>query len=259
MAKGVSLRTTAKQTVGLTGADLENIMNEAAIFAAKRAHRHVTQKDIADSVEKVTLGPERKSRKLTKHEKEVTAYHELGHAIVGHLCPEADPLHKVSIVSRGSALGVTWFLPEEDRYTTSKAKFLDQVCSLLGGRAAEEIVFGEITTGAANDLEVASEIVRNMAMRYGMGDDALGLAAYGERHGTIFLGVEPPLMRNYSEESAQVIDTFIRRTLAEQYERARGFVQKHRKKLDELAQVLLRQETMPVDEFLAIFDVKRSS
>ena len=255
-AKTVDLHTVAKQTVGLTGADLENITNEAAIIAAKKGRKSVGNQDLVDAVEKVTLGSEKKSRKLSDHEKDVTAYHELGHAIVGYLCPESDPLHKISIVSRGSALGVTWFLPQEDQYTTSKKKFLDEVCGLLGGRAAEEIVFGEITTGASNDIERASQICRNMAMHYGMGDDELGLVAYGEKQGTMFLGVDPASTRNYSEEMARHIDEFVRKTIHDQYDRAKGLVQKNKTKLDELAKVLLKKETMSLEEFIAIFDPK---
>jgi cell division protease FtsH len=257
MAKNVQLLDVAKQSVGLTGADLENIMNEAAIFAAKRRHPGITQKDLIDSVEKVTIGAEKKSRKLSQHEKEITAFHELGHAIVGHLCPLSDPLHKISIVSRGSALGVTWFLPQEDQYTTSKGKFLDEICGLLGGRAAEEIVFKEITTGASNDIERASLIARNMAMRFGMGDADIGLVAYGEKQGTGFLGVDPVMGRNYSEDIAKKIDDFVQRTIKEQYERASGFLRTHRKKLDDLSKILLQQETMSVEEFLEIFEGKK--
>src|SRR3989338_4806994 len=255
-AKGVDLSTVAKQTVGLTGADLENITNESAIFAAKRGRKSIAQPDLVDAVEKVTLGSEKKSRKLTEREKKITAYHELGHALVGHLCPESDPLHKISIVSRGSALGVTWFLPQEDQYTTSKTKFLDEICGLLGGRAAEEIVFNEITTGASNDLERASLIARNMAMRYGMGDSELGPVTYGEVQGTHFLGADPSAGRNYSEEKARQIDTFVQKTLEKQYERALGLLKKHQKKLDELSKILLEKETMTVEEFLVIFEGK---
>jgi cell division protease FtsH len=254
MAKNVVLTDVAKQTVGLTGADLENVMNEAAIFAAKRRHPTIVQKDLVDAVEKVTIGAEKRSRKLNQHEKEITAYHELGHAIVGHLCPESDPLHKISIVSRGSALGVTWFLPQEDQYTTSRNKFLDEICGLLGGRAAEELVFSEITTGASNDIERASQIARGMAMRYGMGDDGIGLVSYGERQGTSFLGMDPTLMRNYSEEMAKKIDVFVQKTIQEQYERAKGFLKTYRKKLEDLAKILLQKETMSVEEFLEVFD-----
>ncbi len=257
MAKGVDFEQIAKQTVGMTGADLENIMNEAAIFAAKRKRPTVIQQDMIDAVEKIAVGAEKKSRKLTQKEKEITAFHELGHAIVGYLCPHSDPLHKISIVSRGSALGVTWFLPQEDQYTTSKRKFLDEICGLLGGRAAEKIVFDEITTGASNDIERASTIARNMAMRYGMGDTGLGLVAYGESQGQGFTGAEQSLMRNYSEEMARTIDAFVLKTIAEQYERAEGFLKEHRKKLDELAKILLEKETMTVEEFAEVFDGKK--
>ena len=256
MAKNINLTDIAKQTVGVTGADLENIMNEAAIFAAKRKRKNVAQQDLVDSVEKVTIGAEKKSRKLTEHDKNVTAYHELGHAIVGHLCPESDPLHKISIVSRGSALGVTWFLPEEDQYTVRKSKFLDEICGLLGGRAAEEIVFKEITTGASNDIERASSIARDMATKYGMGDDELGPVSYGEKQGTMFLGVDPSVSRNYGESVAKEIDDFVLKTLREQYERSKDMLKKNRKKLDSLAKILLKKETMSLDEFKETFDGK---
>jgi len=257
MAK-VNLDVVAKQTIGFTGADLENVMNEAAIFAARRGQKVIRERELVDAVEKVTLGPERRSRKLSDKEKKITAYHELGHAIVGHLCELSDQLHKISIVSRGSALGVTWFLPQEDTYTTSRQKFLDEVCGLLGGRAAEEIVFGEMTTGASNDLERASQIVRNMAMKYGMGDDALGPVSYGEKQGSSFLGIDQDPSRNYSEETARSIDSFTKKTLHAELERAKGYIQKNRQKLDELADVLLKTETMSFDEFLEIFSGKKS-
>jgi len=253
-AKNIELHTVAKQTVGLTGADLENICNEAAIFAAKRKHKMILQQDFIDAVEKVTIGSEKRSRKLTEKEKKITAYHELGHAIVGHLCPDSDPLHKISIVSRGAALGITWFLPQEDQYTTSKSKFLDEICGLLGGRAAEQLVFDEMTTGASNDIERASMIARNMAMKYGMGDEDLGPVAYGERQGTIFLGVEPTYVRNYSEEKAKAIDDYVRKAIKQQYERALAFLHQHRAKLDDLAVMLLQKETMTVEEFKEIFE-----
>ncbi|MFH0770488.1 MAG: ATP-dependent zinc metalloprotease FtsH [Candidatus Peregrinibacteria bacterium] len=254
MIKGADLRPIAKQTVGLTGADLENIVNEAAIFAAKRKQKHVTQRDLIDAVEKVTLGSEKRSRKLTEREKKITAYHELGHAIVGHLCPESDPLHKISIVSRGAALGMTWFLPQEDQYTVSRSKFLDEICGLLGGRAAEELIFNEFTTGASNDIEKASLIARNMAMRYGMGSSQLGPVSYGERQGSIFLGVDPAFTRNYSEEKAKEIDAFVGKTVAEQYARALEMLRTRKAKLDDLSEILLKKETMSVEEFREVFD-----
>ena len=255
LAKGIDLGVIARQTVGLTGADLENVMNEAAIFAAKRDRKAITQKDLVDALEKIAMGPERASRKLNEKEKEITAYHELGHAIVGHLCQESDKLHKISIVSRGSALGVTWFLPEEDTYTTSRQKFLDEICGLLGGRAAEALVMKDITTGASSDIERASSIARSMAMRYGM-DDSLGPVAYGESQGSGALGTDLASMRNYSEESAKKIDAFVKGTLDKQYERAFGMLEKHEKKLHEIAKVLLKKETMSVEEFVDIFEDK---
>jgi len=257
LAKGVKLHDIAKQTVGLTGADLENIMNEAAIFAAKRQHSSLSQRDLTDATEKVTVGPEKRSRKLTVHEKEITAFHELGHAIVGHLCKESDQLHKISIVSRGSALGVTWFLPQEDTYTTSRSKFIDEICGLLGGRAAEQLVFNEMTTGASSDIERASQIARSMAMHYGMGSDDLGPVSYGERQGTLFLGTDPATARNYSEEMARKIDAFVLKTIQEQQERALGFLRQHRSQLDVLAKVLLKKETMMLDEFVEIFEGRK--
>ncbi len=253
IVKGANLRAVAKQTVGMTGADLENVMNEAAIFAARREHKQIVQRDLIDALEKVTMGPEKKSRKLNQHEKEITAYHELGHAIVGHLCTESDPLHKISIVSRGSALGVTWFLPQEDRFTVSKKKFLDEICGLLGGRAAEQLIFGDITTGASNDIERASQIARNMAMVYGM-DDKLGAVAYGERQGSMYLGADPSMSRNFSEESARKIDAFVKETIDTQSDRAVEILTKHEAKLKELAAILLKKETMSLDEFLEVFD-----
>ncbi len=253
MGKDIDLKTIAKQTVGLAGADLENVMNEAAIYAAKRGQKTIAQQDIVDAVEKVTIGAEKKSRKLSERDKLVTAYHEVGHAIVGHLCKESDPLHKISIVSRGMALGVTWFLPKEDQYTTSKTKFLDEICGLLGGRAAEKIIFDEITTGASNDIERASAIARSMAMKYGMADD-LGIVAYGEEHGSQTIGIDMGTSRNYSEEVQKRIDAFVQKTIADQYERAAGIIVKHREKMEEITQMLLKIETMSVDEFIEIFD-----
>ena len=258
MGKNINLTGIAQKTVGLTGADLENIMNEAAIFAAKRKKKTIGQIDIDDAVEKIALGPEMRSRKLSEKEKHITAYHELGHAIVGHLCKESDPLHKISIVSRGQSLGVTWFLPREDQFTTSKTKFLDEICGLLGGRAAEELIYGEMTTGASNDIERASAIARNMAMRYGMGEGDLGPVAYGEKSGTMHLGVDPSTVRNYSEEKARQIDAFVKKTIDTQYDRALAILKKHKKPLEELAKILLKKETMSDSEFVEIFEGKKA-
>jgi cell division protease FtsH len=256
MLKDCDLEVIAKQTVGMAGADLENIMNEAAINAARRGVKSVAQQDLVESVEKVTLGSQKRSRKLSEKEKSITAYHEVGHAIVGHLSKESDPLHKISIVSRGFALGVTWFLPKEDQYTTTKQKFLDEICGLLGGRAAEEIVFGEITTGASNDIEKASAIARNMATKYGM-VESLGMVSYGEQKGSAYIGVDLGSSRNYSEDVAKKIDDFVKRVIEEQYVLAKGILLKHRKKLDEIVEELLKIETMSFEEFLEIFEGKK--
>lgn len=256
MAKDCDLEVIAKQTVGMAGADLENIMNEAAIYAARKGVKVISQIHLTEAVEKVTLGSAKRSRKLNEKEKNITAYHEVGHAIVGHLCEESDPLHKISIVSRGFALGVTWFLPKEDQYTTTKQKFLDEICGLLGGRAAEEIVFNEITTGASNDIERASSIARNMATRYGMDEKEIGIVSYGEKQGSAFMGVDMGTSRNYSEDIAKKIDEFVMRIIAEQYERAKAKIKAHRSKLDEIVAELLKIETMSFDEFLEIFEGK---
>ncbi len=258
MAKDCDLEVIAKQTVGMAGADLENIMNEAAISAARRGAKSVQQEDLVEAVEKVTLGAQKRSRKLSDKEKSITAYHEVGHAIVGHLCKESDPLHKISMVSRGFALGVTWFLPKEDQYTTTKQKFLDEICGLLGGRAAEQLVFNEITTGASNDIEKASAIARNMATRYGM-DEELGIVAYGERQGSAYLGTDLGMSRNYSEDIAKKIDDFTKRIIDKEYERAKDHLQANRQKLDQLVAKLLEIETMSFEEFLEIFEGKEKA
>lgn len=256
MATNVNLTEVAKQTVGLAGADLENILNEAAIFAAKRKQVTITQKDLIDAVEKVTIGGEKRSRKLSDKEKEITSYHELGHAIVGFECKESDPLHKISIVSRGNALGVTWFLPQEDQYTVSKTKFLDEICGLLGGRAAEKLMFNEITTGASNDIERASRIARNMATKYGMGTADLGIVNYTEASSS-YTGAHLDGTRNYSENMAQKIDTFVLNVIEEQYNRAFAILKKNRNKLEELHTLLMKQETLSLDEFTELFTGKK--
>ena len=254
MGKKIDLHTAAKQTIGMTGADLENVMNEAAILAARNHKKTISQNDIIESIEKVTVGAAKKSRTINEKEKLITAYHEMGHAIVGYLSPESDDLHKISIVSRGSALGVTWFLPSEDQFTTSKEKFLDQICGLLGGRAAEEIMFKQITTGASNDIEKATKIARNMAMKYGMGGKSLGMMAYGEKEGSMFLGTDPSMNKNYSEEQQAEIDEFVRTTIDTQYKKALTHLKKHKKKLVQLTEQLLEDETMSREEFIEMFD-----
>jgi len=184
--------------------------------------------------------------------------HELGHAIVGYECKESDPLHKISIVSRGQSLGVTWFLPKEDQFTTSKTKFLDEICGLLGGRAAEELIYKEMTTGASNDIERASAIARNMAMRYGMAEGDLGPVAYGEKQGG-YLGTDGAMTRNFSEEKAKQIDSFVKKTVDAQYARALTILKKNKTKLEKLTTVLLKTETMTVEEFMVIYTGKKQA
>lgn len=258
LARDVDLGKIAKQTSGFVGADLENLMNEAAILTARHNKKKVGMKEIERSIEKVLMGPERKSKVMSKKEKEITAYHEVGHALVAHMMPFCDPVHKVSIISRGMALGVTWFMPEEDKHLYSKSKFESELASLLGGYVAEEITFGQdhITTGASNDLEKATEIARKMVTLYGMSE--LGPVIYGDHNREIFLGRDFGHVRNYSEEISAKIDTEIRRIIAQAYDKARDTLNKWKKKLTEIALVLLEKETLTREEFVAFFQAEKS-
>jgi len=247
----VDLNKVAKQTPGFSGADLENLANEAAILAAKEGRRTVSMKDMEKSIEKVLMGPERKSRILSKKEKEITAYHEVGHALVGHSLKNCDPIHKISIISRGMALGVTWMLPEEDKHLHSKSRFEDEIASLLGGYVAEELIFGEITTGASNDLERASEIARKMVTRFGMGK--MGPVMFGNKNEEIFLGKDFGHVRNYSEGIASKIDEEIHDLIEKAHQKAREILTKKRKLLEEIAKDLLKKETLTRPEFLKHF------
>lgn len=248
----VNLSQVASNTAGFSGADLKNVTNEAAILAARDGRKHITKQDFDQAIEKVILGPERRSRVLSDEEKKVTAYHEGGHAIVGHLMKYTDPIHKVSIISRGSALGYTWSRPEEDTFLTRKSKFEDIIAQLLGGRVAEEIVFGEASTGAHNDLEKASKIARNMVTVYGM-SDKIGPVVLGEREEHVFLGREIGERRNYSEEIAAKIDEEVAKILEHGRKRATDVLEKNRKILDKLADELLTKETLEQTEFEALF------
>ncbi|MBU0667710.1 ATP-dependent zinc metalloprotease FtsH [Patescibacteria group bacterium] len=252
LAKNCDLRRIAAHTPGFTGADLENLMNEAAIRAAKGDKKNISMEDLEQSIEKVMLGPERKSRVLSKQEKKITAYHEVGHAVVGHVLPQCEPVHKISIVSRGMALGVTWFLPEEDKHLYPKSKFLDEMCSLLGGYVAEEIFFGEQTTGASNDLEKATNIARRMVTEYGMSD--LGPVIYGDRNQEVFLGRDFGHVRNYSEQVAASIDKEIRKFLEDAYTKTKKIVIEHKKTIERIADKLIQKETLNRTEFRRLFD-----
>lgn len=251
LQRSVDLNKIARQTPGFSGADLENMANEAAILAAKENRRTVTQKDLEMSIEKVLMGPERKSRVLSKKEKEITAYHETGHSIVGHKLKNCDPIHKISIISRGMALGMTWMMPEEEKHLYSKSKFEDELCSLLGGYAAEELIFGEITTGAANDLERATEIARKMVTKFGMSQ--MGPVIYGDQHEEIFLGRDFGHIRNYSEEIASKIDEEIREFIDKAHVKAKELLLKNKGLLVKIAQDLLVKETLTRSEFIKYF------
>ncbi len=258
MEKNVDLRKIASHTAGFVGADLENLLNEAAIKAARENKKTISQDDIEKSIEKVLMGPEKRSRLLSDDEKKITAYHEVGHAIVGHLLPNCDPVHKVSIVSRGRALGVTWFLPERDTHLQTKAHFEDELASLLGGRVAEEIVFGKekITTGASNDLEKVTEIARKMVTEYGM-SEKLGTLAYGDKHGSVFLGREIHDSRNYSDKTALLIDEEVKSIVDSAYKTSKELLSKNKKLLDEITLVLLEKEVLNREEFENFFPKKK--
>jgi len=252
LEKSADLRKIAAHTPGFSGADLENLMNEAAILAARFNKKTIAMDDLEQSIEKVMLGPERKSKVLSDQEKKITAFHETGHAVVGHILPNVEPVHKISIVSRGMALGVTWFLPEEDKHLYPKSKFEDEICSLLGGYVTEEVFFGEMTTGASNDLEKATNIARRMVTEYGM--SALGPVIYGERNREVFLGRDFGHVRNYSEEVASQIDKEIKAFISKAYNKTKDLVTKNKSVIEKVAGKLMEKETLTRKDFLKIFD-----
>ncbi len=252
LSPDVELSVLARSTPGFVGADLENLVNEAAILAARRNKKIIGQPELEEAIERVIAGPERRSRLISEDEKRVVAYHEAGHAIVGHVLPNTDPVHKVTIVARGMAGGYTMALPQEDRTLMSRMKFLDDMAFTLGGRAAEEIVFNDITSGASNDLERVTRMARSMVTRLGMSPE-LGPMVYGQKEELIFLGREISEQRDYSEAVAELIDQEVRRLVSESYERARNILIEHRDKLDAIAQRLMEVETISREEFEAIF------
>ena len=249
--KDVNLESLARRMPGFSGADLANLVNEAALLAARRERTKITMEEFEDSIDRVIAGPERRSRLISDEEKEMVAYHEVGHAIVSELLPLADPVHKVSILPRGMALGYTMQLPLQDKYLTTKSELLDDVAGLLGGRAAERLIFSEVTTGANSDLDRATEIARSMVCEFGM-SDTLGLVTLGRRHGNPFLGRDIMEDRNYSEEVAQAIDREVKKIIDEGYQRAEQLLIEHRAKLVEIVGVLLKKETLEREEFEAL-------
>jgi cell division protease FtsH len=251
LASDIDLDVIARRTPGFSGADLENLVNEAAILAARRNGRSIRQADMEEAADKVRFGPERRSRMLTDRELEFTAYHESGHAVVMHLIPECDPVHKITIIPRGMSGGMTSVLPEDDKYLRDTAKFQADLAAALGGRAAEEIVFGDVSTGASSDLEYATRTARDMVTRYGM-SEALGPITYGEKNELVFLGRELSEQRNYSEKIARQIDAEVRRIVNESHERARSLLQENLHLLHAVAKRLLEVETLEREEFEAI-------
>lgn len=254
LAKDADLSKVAGRTVGLTGADLENIMNEAAIFAARENEKTISMNHLDKAFEKVYLGPERRSRVMSKAERTNTAYHELGHALIGHLLPNCDPIHKVSIIPQGMAGGVTWSLPMEDQNYMSKNQFLDKICMALGGYISEEIFFGEMerTTGASSDLQHSTGLARSMVTEYGM--SPLGATVYGEPNREVFLGRDYGHVRNYSEKMASAIDNEIKTIVDEQYERGKMIITKYKKVINNMANALLKKETFSHKEFIKFLD-----
>jgi cell division protease FtsH len=248
LAKGINIDALAGQTPGFTGADLSNLINEAALLAARTGKREITQIELEEGILRVIAGPEKKTRVMSERERLITAYHEMGHAIVGNYLEFADPVHKISVISRGRALGYTISMPTEDRFLTTRSELLDQMAMTLGGRAAEEVVFGDITTGASNDLEKVTATAKQMVMRFGM-SDKLGPRVYGHDHGQPFLGREFSTEPDYSDEIAREIDDEVRRIIEGAHQRARAILGEHRDRLDTISKILLRRETIEKEQF----------
>ena len=253
LASDVDLERIAKITPGFTGADLANLMNESALLAARRRKEKVGRDEVEEAMERVMAGPERKSRVMSQKEREVIAFHESGHALVGHVLENSDPIHKISIIARGQALGYTMQVPEQDHFLSSRNEMLDQIAVLLGGRTAEELFCGDITTGASNDLERATKIAREMVTRYGMSEE-LGTQVFGEAQHEVFLGRDYAQKNDYSAETAKRIDDEIERIMREAHDRAREVLGARRDQMDTMARVLLERETVEGPAVDALLD-----
>ena len=251
--KDIDMDALAAQTPGFTGADLANLVNEAALLAARHGKKLIGTTELEEGIMRVLAGPEKKTRIISEKEKAITAYHEMGHALVGHFLEFTDPVHKISVVSRGQALGYTISLPTEDKFLTTKQELMDTLSMTLGGRAAEEVVFGEITTGAANDLEKATATAKQMIMRYGMSEE-LGPRTLGHDQSMPFLGREFQQQADYSEEIAKQIDDEIRRIIEEAHQRAKDLLTEKRETLDRISRILIVRETIDASEFEALVD-----
>ncbi len=253
LSEEVDLKIVARGTPGFTGADLENVVNEAALLAARASKKKIGMKELEESVERVVAGTQKTSRVISEFEKKIVAYHEAGHALVGYQLPHTDPVHKVSIIPRGRAGGYTLMFPEEDRYYMTRSELLDRVSTLLGGRVAEKLILNDISTGAQNDLERATQIVRQMIMEYGM-SDSLGPITLGRKQDQVFLGRDLGRDRDYSEEIAKAIDQEIRKTMDDCYQNAQDILEEDRSKLEKIAQALLDKETLNAEEIKALVE-----
>jgi cell division protease FtsH len=253
--KQVDLSVFARSTPGFSGADLANLVNEAALLAARLDQEKVTMEDMESAKDKVLMGVERKSMIISEDEKKSTSYHEAGHALIASLLPEADPIHKVTIIPRGLALGTTQQLPLDDRYTYSKDYLEAQLSVLMGGRASEKMLLGKTTTGAANDFEKATDIARKMVCQWGMSD--LGTVTFGERDDLIFLGKELAMHKNFSEKTAELIDAEVKKIINRNYNRTKELLEKHRDKLIDVAKALLEKEVLTSEELEEIIKGKK--
>ena len=253
LADDVDLKTVAKSTAGFTGAELESLMNEAALRAAKFRRPFILMEDIEESIIKVLAGPEKKSKVVIERERKLTAYHEAGHALVLHALPSQDPVHQITIVPRGMAGGMTIHLPKEDKSFQSKKELTDRIAVCLGGRCAEQLVLGDISTGAGSDLQTASAIARNMVMRYGM-SDKLGNVVFDSGHDEVFIGRSMAQAKSYSEETASLIDEEVKRLLDDAYRTCGAILTRDRAYLEKVAQYLLEHETMDGETFERIMN-----
>ncbi len=252
LADSVDLEAIAKQTVGFSGADLANLVNEAAILAARRDKKAIYLQEFEESIDRVIAGPEKKSRRISPKEKEITTYHEAGHALVARMLPNADPVHKISIVARGMSLGHTRQLPTEDRYLMTRSQFKDMLATLLGGHAAEEFIFGELSTGASDDIKRATDLAHKMVTEYGM-SDKLGPRTFGNKQEMVFLGREISEQRDYGDKIADLIDDEVHAIINQAYETAKNILVKNKARLNYIAKKLVAQETLEGEELEAIF------
>jgi cell division protease FtsH len=252
LGEDIDLGVLARRTPGFTGADLANLINEAALLSARKRNKQITMIELEEAIDRVIAGPERKTRILSEEERKVIAYHETGHALVGYALPNSDPVHKITIVSRGRSLGHTLALPTHDKYLSRRSELVDRLAMLLGGRTAEELIFSDPSTGAADDIEKATSIARRMVMEYGMSDE-LGPMQYGKPNGEVFLGRDYSRQQDYSDEVAAFIDAEVRKMITAAHVEARTILERHVDALERMVAVLLENETVDRDQVAEIF------